>query len=382
MKEGLKMHPAIKFLSNLVNINTANDNENELAQLIADQLAQHSISSKLVSYSKNRSSLIAEIGQGETVIGLTGHLDTVLPGDPTKWQYVPYKATIVDNLLYGRGAADMKSGVAALVFAFIELAKEADSLTGRVRLMLTVGEENGAQGAHQLTQLHYADDLTALIVAEPTDAHIIYAHNGSLNYTVTAEGKQVHSSMPEIGINAIDGLVEFYNHEKTIFTDSPIHETLGATVHSITIIESGKQINNIPGEGFLRGNIRPIPNFNNDAVILKLTELIDTLNKKQNTNLALSIDNSFWPIASDPNGLLANAAKSAYEDNFKQTPTLGVIHGATDASEFIKCNNNFETIVMGPGPWDKAHMVDEYVEIDQVITMIKTYSDLVKNYLN
>lgn len=375
------MHPAIKFLSNLIDINTANDNENELAQLIADQLTHHNISSKLVSYSKNRSSLIAEIGQGETVVGLTGHLDTVLPGDPAKWQYLPYKATIVDNRLYGRGAADMKSGIAALVFAFINLAKSADTLNGRVRLMLTVGEENGAQGAHQLTQLHYADDLTALIVAEPTDAHIIYAHNGSLNYTVTAEGKQVHSSMPAAGINAIDGLVAFYNEEKTLFDQAPVHSTLGPVVHSITVIASGHQVNSIPGEGFLRGNIRPIPNFDNDAVTLKLQTLLTNLNQQTNAQLTLTIDNSFWPVESDPNGSLVAAAKLAYQNNFKQEPTLGVIHGATDASEFVKGLHQFETIVMGPGPWEKAHMVDEYVETDQVITMIKTYDDLVTTYL-
>lgn len=275
----------------------------------------------------------------------------------------------------------MKSGIAALVFAFINLAKSADTLNGRVRLMLTVGEENGAQGAHQLTQLHYADDLTALIVAEPTDAHIIYAHNGSLNYTVTAEGKQVHSSMPAAGINAIDGLVAFYNEEKTLFDQAPVHSTLGPVVHSITVIASGYQVNSIPGEGFLRGNIRPIPNFDNDAVTLKLQTLLANLNQQTNAQLTLTIDNSFWPVESDPNGSLVAAAKLAYQNNFKQEPTLGVIHGATDASEFVKGLHQFETIVMGPGPWEKAHMVDEYVETDQVITMIKTYDDLVTTYL-
>lgn len=377
------MHEAVLLLQKLIQIPSTDDNEEQVALLIRDTLAKYDISSKIIKHAPNRCNLIAEIGNPDstTVLGLTGHLDVVLPGNLQDWQYPPFAAEIHDGRLYGRGAADMKSGVVAMVYAFIGLAAESANLNGRVRLILTFGEETGGQGAHQLMKLHYADDLSGLIVGEPTNAQIVYAHKGSFNYTVTAKGKQVHSSTPELGVNAINGLVDFANVEAHLFDDAPADEALGKLAHAITLFHGGEQINNIPSDAYLRGNIRPIPTFNNQAVTDRLTAAISNINANSKANLTLTIDDSFLPVKTSQEAVLVKAAQTAVANILHQSTELTIFAGATDASEFVLAPNKFETILLGPGPFEIAHQVDEYVELAQFEAMIAVYQQIAHQFL-
>ncbi|QBO35282.1 ArgE/DapE family deacylase [Periweissella cryptocerci] len=378
------MDAATSFLQELIRINTANDHEALIAQAIADKLAEHHIESQIIEYAPGRSNLIAEIGSqnSQPVIALTGHMDTVLTGDITTWEHNPFGGEIVANKMYGRGTADMKSGLVAMLFAFIKLHENAASLSGRVRLIFTIGEENGAQGSHQLTELGYVDDIDAMIVGEPTDGQIVYAHNGSYNYTIESVGKQVHSSMPELGINALTNVVKYLNIEPQLFTAALPHPDLGPVVHSVTMLHSGEQINNIPAQATLRGNIRPVPTFNNDQVTERITAAIAALNQEPGVHLEFTVDHSFWPVATATDAKLVQVAQQAYGHIFNEPATLSVIHGATDASEFVLSPHKFDVVVMGPGPWSQAHMVDEYVDLEQFEKMIDTYVTIIEFYFS
>lgn len=377
------MNEEISFLQRLVQIKTINDNEKQAAVLIQELLTKNDIKSKLISSAPNRSNLVAEIGNpsSSNIIGFSGHLDVVSPGDINTWQQDPFLGTVIDNKMYGRGTSDMKGGIVAILFAFIKLSKNK-SLPGRIRLLLTIGEENGATGANQLTKEHYVDDLSALIVGEATNNEIVFAHKGSLNYTISSYGKQVHSSKPNLGINAIDGLNEFINMEKLLFIHAQQDDTLGDLIHSITIINSGDQINNIPASGYLRGNIRPTLKFNNNAVITTLKNAISKINDTTNYQLKLRIDHSFNPIKTDKNAKIILATKKAISKVTNHTPTLGIFSGATDASEFTLSDNNFETIIFGPGDNNINHQVNEYVDTREVTKFIHIYEQIAYAYFN
>lgn len=376
------MLDATSLLQKLIQIPSTNDQEAVVATLIKTILAEHGIEAKLIEYAPNRSSLIAEIGPKDatTILAFTGHLDVVLPGDLASWQYPPFAGEIHNNRLYGRGAADMKSGIAAMVAAFIALAEQSTPLKGRLRLILTVGEENGAQGAHQLTQLHYVDDLSGLIVGEPTNGKLIYAHKGSFNYTVSSSGKQVHSSTSELGINAIEGLLTFANAEKTLFNDALADPILGELAHAITIINGGEQINNIPAKANLRGNIRPIPTFDNASVADALKKLIAKINATTPYQLTLHIDNSFKPVKTDLASPLVTATKHAIRTVTNTKAVFDIFTGATDASEFTLTTHPFDVIIIGPGSENISHQVNEYVDLNQLETMITLYQQIVYNY--
>lgn len=372
-----------QILQHLVQINSVNGNEEAVATYVQELFVDHGIDSQLIPYAPGRSNLVAEIGDpaSDHVLALSGHLDTVATGDPANWTFPPFDAHIENNVLYGRGSADMKSGLAGMVITFINLADAHTALNGRLRFIGTVGEENGAMGSRMLTQQGLADDLDGLVIGEPTGGNLVYAHNGSLNYHVFCQGKGAHSSMPEKGINAITNLIKFVTAEKTAFDNAPVSPELGPLVHNVTVFKGGEQVNSIPAAAELQGNIRPIPEFDNQAVINRLHEVIDQLNAEPDVHLTLHVDYSFKPIISDPKNPLLALTKSLADAEFGHPVELQVIHGATDASEFTKSANAFPVAVYGAGEWTAAHSTNESVDLDQFAHVQRVYQQLAEQFL-
>ena len=115
----------IQILEDLVAIQSVNDHETQVATYLQRLLADHDIQAQLRPLSESRANLVAEIGSGHPLLGVSGHMDVVSPGDVTAWQSDPFKLTARDGKLYGRGITDMKAGLAALVIAMIELDRKS-----------------------------------------------------------------------------------------------------------------------------------------------------------------------------------------------------------------------------------------------------------------
>ena len=129
----------LKILSDLVAIKSVNDNEILVAKYLQKLLGEHGISSRLLEYSTTRADLFAEIGTGHPILAISGHMDVVSPGELDQWHTDPFKLTNKDGKLYGRGATDMKSGLAALVIAMINIHEHHLIKHGSIRLLATFG---------------------------------------------------------------------------------------------------------------------------------------------------------------------------------------------------------------------------------------------------
>jgi succinyl-diaminopimelate desuccinylase len=369
----------IKVLQDIVRIKSVNGNEEEVASYLQQLLKEHRIHSQLISYSEGRCNLIAEIGSEGPILGFTGHMDVVDAGEEHSWTFPPFEAEIDGNRLYGRGSTDMKSGLAAMVIAMIEL--KDTPLKGKVRLLATVGEEVGELGAEQLTKLGYADDLDGLIIGEPTNYNLMYAHMGSLNYSVKAIGKEAHSSMPEEGINAINLLNQFItriNEKMSEITNKYENQELGRTIHNVTVIRGGNQVNSIPGEAVLQGNIRSIPEYDNEQIIELLQTTAEQLTLELDGTLEVTIDYNKVPVQAKKDSKLIKVI----QNQFSEALPLITAAGTTDAAEFTKSDNSFDLVVFGPGMPKLPHQIDEYVEIDNYLDMIVRYQDIAKEYLS
>ena len=373
---------AVSFLQDIVRIKTENDNETEVAEYIKNLLEKYGIDSKLVEYSPGRSNLVAEISNGEgKVLGISGHMDVVAAGDPNLWSEEQYGAEIVDGKLYGRGATDMKSGLAALVVAMIH-AKKSGDYNGTIRLLATVGEETGEVGARQLTDLGYADDLDAIIVAEPFNGRILYAHGGSYNYAIKSYGLSAHSSTPQLGQNAIQHLSQAMvavQEEMDKIIGKYENEKLGRTIHSITLISGGSQINSIPEYAEYKSNMRTIPEFDNDKVTELLQEIVDKLNKKEGFKLELEVLADMPPVSSNPE---SDLIKVIHENSHEDDISLIALPGTTDTAQFRRRNENMDVAIYGPGEFSTLHKIDEYVEVEQYLEFIETYKRILSAYLN
>lgn len=309
-------------------------------------------------------------------------MDVVSAGDYSEWTYAPFDGIEANGKIYGRGATDMKSGLVAMVVAMLELIEEHAELHGKVRLLATAGEEVGLLGAKQLTEKGYAEGLSGMIIGEPTQNHIVYAHKGVFSYTVTSKGVSAHSSMPEMGINAIDKLMVFYNALQDKLKKITVeNEALGKFVHNTSIVDGGIQINSVPEKAILTGNIRTIPEFNNIQTEEMLTGLVDKINKEDATShLSIEISQSAYPMFSNKDSEIVQISNEVAKQIIgKELPIIG-ISGGTDASEFSKAEQKFPIIIFGPGN-ATPHQVDECVDIDNYLEMIEVYKEIAKKFL-
>lgn len=371
----------IQILQDVVRIQSVNEKEEEVALYLQQLLKKFDIASTLVSYAPGRSNLVATLHNGDgKVLGFSGHMDVVDVGNEDDWTYPPFSGHIEGNKLYGRGSTDMKSGLVAMVIALIELKEAGTPIKGTVKLLATVGEEIGQLGAEQLTNESYADDLDALIIGEPSNYTVVYTHMGSINYTVFSPGKEAHSSMPQEGYNSIIHLNKFItkiNEAMEEVTAAYSNKELGRTIHNITIINGGNQVNSIPNRASLQANIRSIPEFQNDKIIALLEKTIDELNEGEPFKLQLTITQSKNAVGSNKKSSLIDVIQKQFE---KPLPLLGIA-ATTDVAEFIKAKSDFDFVIFGPGVITLPHKVDEYVEIDNYLDMIEKYKAIAKDYL-
>ena len=121
MKEIFTDQEKVQILADLVAVKSVNDHELQVAKYLQRLFAKYGITAKLLPLAANRADLVAEIGSGAPVLGVSGHMDVVTAGELTQWHSDPFTLTGRDGHLYGRGATDMKSGLAALVIAMITI---------------------------------------------------------------------------------------------------------------------------------------------------------------------------------------------------------------------------------------------------------------------
>lgn len=274
----------------------------------------------------------------------------------------------------------MKSGLAAAVIAMIELNEDLEKIPGRIRLVATSGEEFGAKGAYRLTDSDVLDDVSAMVVGEPTGGKIIHAHSGSLNYRIKSFGKSVHSSIPERGTNAIIGLNYFINAERKIFENSPVDSILGEFKHSITTIKGGSQVNIIPEYAELYGNIRPTMALSNQKVKDMLAKAILDLNEEHKLKLELEIVHDFFPMSTPSESIFVKQVLKAARENFGSKSQLGIINGATDASVYVQKYPTLPVVVLGPDTWEIAHQANEMTSIKSYMNTIETYKEIARSF--
>lgn len=336
-------------------------------------------------------------------------MDVVAAGDPSAWDFDPFKMTEHEGNLYGRGTADMKAGVAAFIFALIEIKENNLLEKGSIRLMLTAAEESVQTGSAHFHENKYMDDVDALIIGEPTGNVINTANKGSMNFTIHSKGRAAHSSIPRVGVNAITPLLKFVlrieeameeaikNVEFSSFDFSDVivnfggvegdeegnkalNDFLRSTFLTNSMFTGGIQINSVPDTASASFNVRTVNEFDNEKVKALFNDVLAEFNEAD-FDLEMSLD--LAPAITTGENDFVELAHKLGEDIVKKQFMVGPTTGVTDASNLLLSKDeDFKFIIMGPGQTSLAHQVNEHVSKDEYLNYIDLYIQLITQYAN
>lgn len=368
----------LNILSDLISMKSVNENEIEVANYLKNLFLDYGIDSTIIPVTDTRVNLVAEIGSGHPVIGISGHMDVVSAGDENEWASDPFTLTERDGKLYGRGTNDMKAGLVNLALVMIEL-KESNELTnGTVRFMATTGEEVGGAGSKKLYEEGYMDDVEYLWVAEPSHDTIIYSHKGSLNLKVTSKGESAHSSMPHLGRNAINPLMAYLLElDRKLNNDDRVNDVLGQLVMSTTLFNAGNQVNSVPEKAIAEINVRTIPEFDNDEVIALFKKTAETYSKN-GAQIDVDVTMSLPSVFTSGKSNMVTLAKTIGRKHLGFDIDLKGSPGVTDASNLLRDKGvDFPFMMFGPGETKMAHKTNEYVYKDYYFAFFDIYKELI-----
>jgi acetylornithine deacetylase ArgE len=304
-------------------------------------------------------------GARRTLI-LEVHQDTV----PTDGMTIdPFAARVEDGRLYGRGACDVKGGMAAMLSAFARLVREKPAGACRVVVACTVDEEFTFLGVQTLAKSDLRGGTAGpveAVVAEPTGLDVVHAHKGAVRWDLLTHGKSCHSSRPELGVNAIYHMAALLPHVEQYAEElraTQIDPLLGPATLSVGRIEGGLSVNTVPDRCRVEIDRRLLPGEDADAAAGRL---FAHLRERVGDRIAFSFGDPWLSApALAPEGsadLVARLLRAAEPVAGKRRVTA-VPYG-TDAAPLAKAG--VPCVVFGPGDIARAHTCDEWVPLDEV----------------
>ncbi|MGZ4905854.1 MAG: M20 family metallopeptidase [Halobacteriota archaeon] len=336
----------------LVRISSISTCEREISVFVERRLRELGLD--VTRYGNN---LVATLGNGQPKLMLCGHLDTVPP-------YFP--PSIHGRKLFGRGAADDKGGLAAIIDAIAHTPKT--NLDGTLVVAFVVDEELQSRGATEVIP-HIDADFG--VVCEPTNLAIINGHKGRLTLQITTVGRSAHASRPELGDNAIMKMANLLEHVEKLKLQR--HPILGNETFAVSSIFSHAAANVIPDRCTIGVDYRYVPPHDAKSVVKVLrTQLPDT-SVEFTDDLAHSTPPFYLPEHE-----IIDLLKESLQ-NCGIAPVTRTMDASTDAARFNMAG--IPTVVFGPGGIDQAHTQDEWIDLDELMHASEVFCDLIKRVL-
>ena len=373
------MAPMKELLKKLVKADsTLQSGELTVAEILADFFNDAGVECRVDRWNENRANFIAHIKstQAKPALLFLSHLDVVPPGE-AEWKLPPFDAVEQDNKIHGRGACDMKGGIAASATAIAELVREKAELKGDIIFAATAGEETDSAGTTRFVSENIPNlpETFGAVIPEPTDFEIVTAHRGTLWLKITTKGKTAHGSTPELGINAIELMNALLNYLKDYKIPHAEHPLLGNCSMSINEIHGGKAANVVPDECFITIDIRTLPNQDYEQIIENFRGIFDRL-KANDNRFQADISNIRSASA------MVTDSETAFVKSFcrfveiEKTRAVGFTTDGPSLAEL-----GLPVVVFGPGKPHLCHKPDEYIDLLDLDKAKEYYKKIIKGML-
>jgi N-acetyl-ornithine/N-acetyl-lysine deacetylase len=341
-----------ELLYELVKIPSASTHEHEISLFLEKELLDLGM-----EITRSGNSLIGKLGRGRPVLMLCGHLDTVPPYFPPRIQ---------GTRLFGRGAADDKGGLAAVIDAIATI--NPGKLRGTLLTTFVVDEELKSLGAQDVLP-HIDADFG--VVCEPTNLKIVNGHKGRLIFHIETIGKSAHASKPELGINAIVEMAELV----LLIDKIPLeqHPVLGRETITVSGITAGDAPNTVPDRCQIDVDYRYVPPHDATSVL----EMLKASLPEATIVFAEDPKNYSRPFYLPSHEIITFLIESLRRCG--QNPQVTTMDASTDASRFNEAG--IPTVVFGPGDIAQAHTSDEWIDLREVEMASMIFKQLIKRIL-
>ena len=402
----------VGLLGRLIRVPTVNppgENYGEMAELLRGELESlgmrvevhrvpDSVVEKHYPWAKGypRYIVVARLGAGEggPVLHFNGHYDVVPPGQG--WSLPPFEPTVRDGRVYGRGASDMKGGIASIIAAVKALVDSGwEPARGVLELSFTPDEETGGEtGVLYMLEKGLARPSAAVVAEPSTTSRIWIGNRGAVWARVRVWGRQAHGSAPWLGLNAFEAMAEiatWLRHHyiprlKERKTSLPMDDpraasptlTMGGEVHG------GAKTNIVPGFYEFSLDRRLIPGEDPDAVAEELQAAVmeaarETGVEGQGFRVELVVDGKASAAWLDPSHPFVELVASTVREVLGLEPLRTICIGGLDTRYFQE--RGIPAVTYGPGGIAVAHMPDEYVPVSELVGAARVYAALAEKYL-
>jgi succinyl-diaminopimelate desuccinylase len=357
------------------------------AGIVAEAMAGFGWRAEVEEFAPGRPNVVAVIegGLGGPSLLFEGHTDVVTEGDAAAWSFPPFAGDVVDGRLRGRGSADMKGGVAAMLHAAAAL-RAGGAFPGRVVLAALADEEGMMSGAKAFVASGRAVGIDGAIVCEPEAGEVCVAQKGALRLLVEVEGKMAHGAMPDQGRNPIPALAAVLGaiaaEERWLRDVHGEHALLGWPSLTPTVLRAGEaeQLNVIPSRAWCGIDVRSLPGIDHGALVERLRGAASFEARRHGVTARVEVLEDRPATEIDTAHPLVEAVAAAHEEVTGRPRRFGGVPGTTDGTILWR-DAGVPVVVYGPGGKWIAHQVDEYVAVEELVTCAEVYLRAAERFL-
>lgn len=354
-------------LMEMIDIYSPSGKEEDIQLYLEERLQPAGLPVLRQEVEEERYNLVARMGAGEPSLYLVGHVDTV-----AAWDLDAYGASEEWGVIRGLGAADMKGGCAAMVEAWLALADLPEEERPNLGLLLVVGEEENGDGSSRFLQ---ETQPPWVIIGEPTSLRPAFSHYGYMEVGLTTQGRRIHSSLPELGHNAIESMLRvlLMLERLPLFSgkDSPL-------VYSIREMSSSRAGFVVPDRCETWIDVHLAPGVNPGRVRRDIEKILDEARKKvKGLDLDVCFEFEAEGYQLDRQGWVTDILDEVYP-RLNLPLDLTPFRSHSDGNLFYQAGS--KPLILGPGSLETAHTAEEQTSMAEVEAAARVYAALALGY--